>query len=214
MKENSKYNDYRFNGRIQIDEGQPWFDFATIKPWDESESPWLVENKVRREILIKLSEGEKTFEELYNTINFSPKPLLIDKTDYKTSVSYQLTKKTLENHLLNLEWNDMIKKAGKKYSLTFPIYSLEDMGNLNSYIEKLAYNWSKIIKEIKSEIGKINNQINSQTSIYGLIIDKAIEKLYDLLKQEKILPQENNLKSFWAEQLRKIKFEEWVEKNF
>ncbi|MBN1801398.1 MAG: hypothetical protein JW891_07830 [Candidatus Lokiarchaeota archaeon] len=214
MKENSKYNDYRFNGRIQVDENQPWFDFASNKPWDDSEIPWLVENKVRREILVKLSEGEKTFEELYNTINFSPKPLLIEKTEYKTNVSYQWSKQTIENHLLNLEWNDMIKRVNNKYSLTFPIYKIEDITNLNAYIDNLAQNWSSIIKEAKKEIEKVNPQQNDKNTIYGLLIEKSIEKLYELLKKEKILPVINNLKLLWAEQLRKIKFEEWVEKNF
>ena len=79
MKENTKYHNYKFVGKINVDENQPWFDFTTAKPWDESEIPWILDNKVRREILIQLSKGPKTFDELYKLVNFSPKPLLISK---------------------------------------------------------------------------------------------------------------------------------------
>ncbi|MFX1238949.1 MAG: hypothetical protein ACFFAS_17660 [Promethearchaeota archaeon] len=214
MKENTKYNDYQFKGRIQIDESQPWFDFATNKPWDDAEIPWLVENKVRREILIKLSEGPKTYDELYKTINFSPKPLLISKQEYQCNITYQWSKKTLENHLLNLEWNDLIKLDGKKYNLTFPIYKIEDIKVLNTSINKRAKNWSSVIREIKFELNQLKDDIDHKVSIYVLIIEKAIEKLFALLKEENILPNTSNLKFLWAEQLRKVKFEEWIEKNF
>ena len=82
MKENTKYNEYRFVGKINVDEIQPWFDFASSKPWDEGEIEWVLDNKVRREILIRLADGPKTFEELHEIINFSPQPLLISKNEY------------------------------------------------------------------------------------------------------------------------------------
>lgn len=59
MKENTKYHDYRFVGKTTVDEIQPWFDFATSKPWDEEEVPWPLDNKARRELIIKLAEGPK-----------------------------------------------------------------------------------------------------------------------------------------------------------
>ncbi|GAJ24668.1 unnamed protein product, partial [marine sediment metagenome] len=53
-----------------------------------------------------------------------------------------------------------------------------------------------------------------KTNLYSILIEKALEKLYELLKNQNLLPDEPNIKVLWAEQLRKIKFEDWVEKNF
>ncbi|MFW9882707.1 MAG: winged helix-turn-helix domain-containing protein, partial [Candidatus Thorarchaeota archaeon] len=83
-------------GKLNIDEIQPWFDFATAKPWDDPEIPWILDNKVRREILIILANGPKTFQEIYERVNFSPKPLLISKEEYDCQISYKWTKKQLK----------------------------------------------------------------------------------------------------------------------
>jgi len=214
MKENTKYNDYRFVGRIEVDEIQPWFDFASNKPWDEAEIPWVVENKVRREILIKLSDGPKTFQEIYDSINFSPKPLLVKKEEYDCKVTFQWTKKTIKNHLLNLEWNDMIKFDGKKYEILFPIYKMDDIQILEQFFNKAAVNWLKIVKEMKSEIDNDTSDFKDKTTLEALMIEKTVEKFYELLKNEGILPKDPNIKTLWAEQLRNIKFEDWVNRNF
>ncbi len=214
MKENTKYHNYRFVGKINVDEIQPWFDFTTAKPWDDGEIPWVMENKVRREILIHLSNGPKNFEEIYKIINFSPKPLIITKEVYDCKVSYQWTRKTLENHLLNLEWYDLIKKSGDNYELTFPILKLEKISQIESYISKFAEHWIKIIKELKDEISSKLGDIEDRALIHAILIEKAVEKLYLLLKNENILPDVPNIRVLWAEQLREIKFEEWVKKNF
>jgi len=197
-----------------VDEIQPWFDFTTSKPWDEGEIPWVMENKVRREILIHLSSGPKDYEELYEIINFSPKPLIISKEEYECKVSYQWTRKTLENHLQNLEWYNLIKKSGKNYELTFPILKMEKMGQIESYINIFAEHWIKIIKELKDDINSNLGEINDKSPLHALLIEKAVEKLYHLLKTENILPNMPNIRSLWAEQLREIKFEDWVKKNF
>ena len=80
MKEETKYHDYLFKGKSVIDEIQPWFDFGTGKPWDETEIPWVLDNKVRREILVILSNGPKNLKEIHEKTNFSPKPLLVDSS--------------------------------------------------------------------------------------------------------------------------------------
>jgi len=214
MKENTKYTDYRFIGKINVDENQPWFDFASNKPWDEGEIPWVVENKVRREILIKLADGPKSFEEIYNNINFTPKPLLISKEEYECKVSFQWSKETVENHLMNLEWYNLIKQTNSKYELTFPIFKMEQANELETYITIYAENWIKIIKETKEEMTAKLGNLSEKASLYEILVEKAVEKLYELLKSENILPKEPNIKILWAEQLRKIKFEEWIEKNF
>ncbi|MFX1392884.1 MAG: hypothetical protein ACFFAH_04835 [Promethearchaeota archaeon] len=214
MKENTKYNDYRFVGKINIEEIQPWFDFATNKPWDDPEIPWVLENKVRREILIKLSEGPKTFNQLYNTINFSPKPLLIKPEEYKCTISYQWTKLTIENHLMNLEWYNLIRKSDDRYELSFPILKMEDINDMEKYISVFAKHWVTIIKETKEKILKELGDLKNDPKFYIILVEKAIEKLYLLLKETNILPQEPNIKALWAEQLRNIKFEKWLEKNF
>jgi predicted transcriptional regulator len=214
LKENTKYHNYRFVGKINVDEIQPWFDFTTAKPWDEGEIPWVMENKVRREILIHLSNGPKNFEELYETINFSPKPLIISKEVYECNVSYQWTRKTLENHLQNLEWYDLIKKSGYNYELTFPILKMDKMAQIEIYISKFAEHWIKIIQELKDEISSKLGDIEDKVSIHAILIEKAVEKLYLLLKNENILPDVPNIRALWAEQLREMKFEDWVNKNF
>lgn len=214
MKENTKYHNYRFVGKVNVDEIQPWFDFTTSKPWDEGEIPWIMENKVRREILIQLSSGSKNFDQIYETVNFSPKPLIISKEEYNCNVKYQWTRKTVENHLLNLEWYNLIKKTGDTFELTFPILKMDKMNQIESYISKFAENWIRIIKDLKDEINSKLGEISEKAPIHAILIEKAIEKLYVLLKNENLLPNEPNIKTLWAEQLREIKFEEWVEKNF
>ncbi|MFX1273607.1 MAG: hypothetical protein ACFFBP_11565 [Promethearchaeota archaeon] len=214
MKENTKYNDYRFVGKINVDEIQPWFDFASNKPWDDSEIPWVVESKVRREILIKLADGPKTFQQLHDTINFSPRPLLIQNDEYKCNVNYQWKNKTLENHLLILEWNDLIKFDGEKYEITFPIYKMEELMKTDQLIMKFAENWMRIIKEMKNEIDESTKDVKDKITFQALLIERTVEKLYELLKTENILPDKPNLKTLWAEQLRSMKFEEFVSRIF
>ncbi len=214
MKENTKYLNYQFIGKINVDEIQPWFDFTTAKPWDDPEIPWVLENRVRREILISLAKRSKTFDELYNSINFSPNPLLISKEEYKCNVSYQWTKKAVENHLLNLEWYNLIKKSNDKYELTFPILDTQKITDIEKHVVKFAENWINIIKQTKNEVDKDLNDIKEKTHLYKILVEKAVEKLYVLLKNENLLPNKPNIKTLWAEQLRKIKFEEWVEKNY
>ncbi len=206
MKENTKYTDYRFIGKINVDENQPWFDFASNKPWDEGEIPWVVENKVRREILIKLADGPKSFKEIYNNINFTPKPLLISKEEYECKVSFQWSKESVENHLMNLEWYNLIKQANSKYELTFPIFKMEQNDELETYITIYAENWIKIIKETKEELTAKLGNLNEKISLYEVLVEKAVEKLYELLKSENLLPNEPNIKSLCAEQLMKIIF--------
>jgi hypothetical protein len=174
----------------------------------------VVENKVRREILIKLADGPKNFEEIYSIINFSPKPLLILKEEYECHLSFQWSKETVENHLLNLEWYNLIKQINGKYELTIPILKMEQEIELESYVIKYAENWIKIIKEIKEEIPSKLGNLSEKASLQEILVEKAVEKLYELLKSENLLPNQPNIKILWAEQLRKIKFEEWVDKNF
>ncbi len=214
MKENTKYHNYRFVGKINVDEIEPWFDFITAKPWDDPEIPWVLDNKVRREILIILADSPKTFQEIYERVNFSPKPLLITKEEYRCQISYQWTRDTIENHLMNLEWYNLIKLNNEKYELNIPIFSTEDLDKLERYIVTFTENWMNIIKELKNEIQEKLGEINIKTPLYGILVEAAVEKLYELLKKENVLPNKPNLKTLWAEQLRKIKFEEWVAKNF
>ncbi|MFX0070742.1 MAG: hypothetical protein ACFFAO_06600 [Candidatus Hermodarchaeota archaeon] len=216
MKETTKYSSHRFVGKINVDEIMPWFDFDKAKPWDEMEVPWVLENKVRREILILLARGSRTFEEIYDRINFSPKPLLIKPEEYKTNIKYQWTKETLENHLTNLEWYNLIKmNSNGKYEITIPVFTMESIEKLEKYITLFAENWLKIIKdtraEIKEELGELEKE---KAPLYGILLEKATEKLYELLKKEELLPNIPNIKTLWAEQLRKIKFEKWLEKSF
>ena len=214
MKEKTKYYDYRFVGKINVDEIQPWFDFATAKPWDDPEIPWILDNKVRREILIKLTKGPKTFQELYQKINFSPKPLLITKEEYDCKISYQWTKETVRNHLMNLEWYNLIKLSNNKYHLTTPILPIEELVKLEEYIMKFTENWIKIIQQLKDQIQDKIRETKNKEVIFEVLIEKSVEKLYEVLKREKLIPDKPNIKVLWAEQLRKIKFEEWIANNF
>ena len=214
MKENTKYQNYRFRGKINIDEIEPWFDFGTMQPWDELEVPWVLENKVRREILITLAKSPKSFEELYENLNFSPNPLLISKEEYECKLKYQWDKETIKNHLLNLEWYNLVKLQGNKYTVTFPIFTMESLDDMEEYILKFAEGWVKIVNDTKEKIKKKLDIDEKETKLYGILIEKALEKLYELLKNQNLLPNEPNIKVLWAEQLRKIKFEDWLEKNF
>jgi len=214
MKENTKYQDYRFRGKINVDEIEPWFDFGTTQPWDESEVPWVLDNKVRREILIILAKSPKTFEELYENLNFSPKPLLISKEEYECKLKYQWTKETIKNHLLNLEWYNLVKLQEDKYIVTFPIFTMESLNDMEEYILKFAESWVKVINDTKEEVKKKLSDYEEKTNLYSILVEKALEKLYELLKNQNLLPDEPNIKVLWAEQLRKIKFEDWLEKNF
>jgi hypothetical protein len=215
MKEKTKYNNYRFVGKINVDEIQPWFDFDKAKPWDEMDVPWVLENKVRREILIRLARGPKSFEELYKTLNFSPKPLLIEREEHVAKVRYQWTKDTIENHLLSLEWYDLIKKEGGTYHITIPVLPLEKAREIEQYVSSVAEKWAHIVKEIKDEAREKFKAVDDKKSpLFSVLIEKAVEQLYEVLKEEGILPDEPNIKTLWAEQLRKIKFEAWVAKNF
>jgi hypothetical protein len=214
MKENTKYHNYRFAGKINVDEIQPWFDFATAKPWDDPEIPWILDNKVRREILIILAKGPKTFQEIYKRVNFSPKPLLITKEEYDYQISYKWTEKTVENHLMNLEWYNLVKLKNKHYQLTIPILSEDKSEKLDEYIMKFTKNWISIIKQLGKEVQENFEDLDEKTPLYEILIEKSTEKLYSILKQEDLLPKQPNLKALWAEQLRKIKFEDWVAKNF
>ena len=214
MKENTKYHNYRFVGDIEVDEIEPWFDFVTAKPWDDPEIPWVLDNKVRREILIKLASGPQSFDSLYKSINFSPHPLLITKDEYNCKINYQWTKETIENHLMNLEWYRLIKVKNNNYELNFPILSIDKLAQIEKYVMKFADNWIHIIEQLKYEINKNQTSVEDKTLLYEILIKKAVEKLYKLLKKEQILPKEPNIKTLFAEQLRSIKFEEWVSKNF
>ncbi|MHA1149909.1 MAG: hypothetical protein ACTSR8_16860 [Promethearchaeota archaeon] len=215
MKETTKYNNYRFVGKINVDEIEPWFDFDKAKPWDEMEVPWLMENKVRREILIILAEGAKSFDEIFNHLNFAPKPLLIAEEDYKTSIKFQWDKKTLKNHLLNLEWYDLVKKNGNTYEITIPILKMEKVNEIDEYITTIADKWTAVIKDIKEEAkSKFSSIEHKKAPIFGVLIEKTVEKLYGLLKKENLLPDIPNIKTLWAEQLRAIKFEQWIAQNF
>lgn len=214
MKENTKYQNYRFRGKIKVDEIEPWFDFGTMQPWDELEVPWVLENKVRREILISLAKSPKNFEELYENLNFSPKPLLISKEEYECKLKYQWSKETIKNHLLNLEWYNLVKLKEDKYMITFPIFTMESLNDMEEYILKFADSWIKIINDTKEEVKKKLNVYEDKTNMYGILIEKALEKLYELLKNQNLLPDQPNIKVLWAEELRKIKFKDWLEKHF
>ncbi|MFX0075540.1 MAG: hypothetical protein ACFE96_08865 [Candidatus Hermodarchaeota archaeon] len=214
MKENRKYQNYRFRGTINIDEIEPWFDFGTAEPWDDLEIPWVLDNKVRREILITLAKNPKTFEELCDNLKFSPKPLLISEDEYECKLEYQWIRETIKNHLLNLEWYNLVKVQDDKYRVTFPIFTMESLSDMDEYILKFADNWVKIINDTREEVKMKLNSLDNKTNIYGILIEKALNKLYDLLKSQNVLPNEPNIKLLWAEQLRKVKFEEWLEKNF
>ena len=208
MKETTKYNSYRFVGTIKIDEIMPWFDFDKGKPWDESEVPWVLENKVRREILLKLAHlGSQNYDEIYQQINFSPNPLLIDPEEYEVSVSYQWDHDVIQNHLLILEWYGLIQSDGQKYTVTFPVLAIKDTNNLEKFTIRIAHHWIEIICKMKLEL-------EEQGIKYEILIEKTVDQLYSLLKEEEMLPNTPNIKIMWAEQLRESKFEDWVKTNF
>lgn len=214
MKEDTKYNDYRFVGDIQVDEIQPWFDFDKAKPWDEMDVPWPLENKVRREILIRLAVGPKTFETIAQTMRFSPKPLIIDESEYKPTVKYKWSDEVLENHLLALEWYNLVHKPDNKYRLTIPVLKKEKINEIEEYVLKFAEKWVSIVKDLKDEIDNRYGDINHKNApTYSVLIEKAVEQLYQLMKKEGLLPDEPNIRTLWAEQLRDIKFEDWVKKT-
>ena len=214
LKENTKYHDHLFNAKRVVDEIQPWFDFGTGKPWDDPDYPWVIDNKVRREILIMLSKGPKTLEEIQKKTNFSPKALLIEPNLYTPTVRYQWTEKTIRNHLMNLEWYNLIKSTDDNYELTFPIFDNQENSQLEDYALKFSENWIKIVLNMKKEFQKSFINFDKNPQLLEIIIDKAVNKLYELLKENKMLPDESNLKALWAEQIRTIKFEDWVKENF
>ncbi|MFX0009197.1 MAG: hypothetical protein ACFE9R_02675 [Candidatus Hermodarchaeota archaeon] len=214
MKENNKYQNYRFRGKINVDEIEPWFDFGTAKPWDDLEVPWVLDNKVRREILITLFKSPKTFEELHECLNFSPKPLLISREEYDCELKYQWIKETLKNHLLNLEWYNLVRLQGNKYMITFPIFPMETLNEIEIYVLKFAESWVKVVNDTKEEIKNKLNFYEDKKKVNGILIEKALDQLFELLKVQNLLPDEPNIRLLWAEQLRKIKFEEWLENNF
>ena len=208
MKESTKYNSYRFIGTINIDEIMPWFDFDKGEPWDENEVPWVLENKVRREILLRLAHfGPKSLEEIHTLVNFSPNPLLIQSNEYSPSIKYQWEREVIQNHLMNLEWYGLIRHTENRYEVTFPVFSMEDLEQMDKYIIKFANSWLNVVKEIKKDF-------NQEKIHLGILIEKTVEKLYQMLKNQGFLPSIPNIKILWAEELRKIKFEEWLNKNF
>jgi hypothetical protein len=214
VKEDAKYHDHLFKGKSVINEIQPWFDFGTGKPWDETDIPWVLDNKVRREILIILSTGPKNLKEIHGKTNFSPKPLLVDSTQYNPTIKYQWSEATIQNHLMNLEWYNLIKFVNEKYELNFPIFNLKENTELNEFAFKFAHHWIKIVSEMKAEFLKSYKNINRHPELLEIIIDKAIDTLYELLKAQDLLPNKPNLKALWAEQIRAIKFEDWVNRAF
>jgi hypothetical protein len=187
---------------------------VSSKPWDDPEIPWILDNKVRREIIIILANGPRTFQQIYEKINFSPKPLLITKEEYTSQISYQWTEDTIKNHLMNLEWYNLIKMVNEKYELTIPILSIENSDKLEEYILKFTNNWLIIIKQLYREVQEEISDHNIKSSLFEVLIEKSVDKLYALLKEEKLLPDTPNIKALWGEQLRQIKFEDWVIKNF
>jgi hypothetical protein len=186
----------------------PWFDFDKGKPWDESDVPWVLENKVRREILLKLAhQGPQDFEGIYEQINFSPNPLLINPKEYKVNVNYQWDREVIQNHLIILEWYGLIQLDGQKYVVTFPVLTINDLDSLERCTIKIAHHWIDIIHKLKLELEEQNIK-------YEILIEKTVDQLYSLLKKDKMLPNTPNIKNIWAEQLRAIKFEDWVKMNF
>ena len=79
---------------------------------------------------------------------------------------------------------------------------------------KFTENWITIIKQLNNEVQEKIGDLDQKTPLYEILIEKAIEKLYDLLKRDNLIPDTPNIKVLWAEQLRKVKFEEWVAKNY
>jgi len=114
-----------------------------------------------------------------------------------------------------MEWNNLIKKNNDKYEITFPVFKLENSNDMEKFTSKIAENWVKIIQESKTEMEKSLKNVKTDPNNLVILIEKIVEKLYETLKKEKILrTEEPNLKLLWADQLRKSKFENWLEKNF
>lgn len=116
--------------------------------------------------------------------------------------------------MLNLEWYGLIRAKEGKYELAFPVIKAEKLQEIEKYALKFAESWIKVATQLKSEIGSKFGDIDKKTPFSEVLIDKAVEKLHDLLKAEKLLPNIPNIRALWAEQLRKIKFEEWIANNF
>ena len=140
--------------------------------------------------------------------------MLIDQEKYNPNVRYQWDAATIENHLMNLEWYNLIKAVDNKYELTFPILKKSDIANLEQFILQFANNWIKVILDTKEHLQKAYTNLDYNQELLEILIEKAVEKLYELLKEQNLLPNEPNLKVLWAEQIRAIKFEEWVRKTF
>jgi hypothetical protein len=129
-------------------------------------------------------------------------------------VKYQWSEATIQNHLLNLEWYNLIKFVNEKYELTFPIFNLKENNKLNEFAFKFANYWIKIVSEMEAEVLKSYKNGKFPPELLEIVIDKAINKLYELLKAQNLLPNEPNLKALWVEQIRAIKFEDWVKRAF
>ena len=99
--------------------------------------------------------------------------------------------------------------------MTFPVLDVDKINDLEKYVEIFANHWVEIIKTTKEQVNKeFSELIKDGKTLYQILIDRAIEKLYELLKKEKLLPDEANLKVLFAEELRKTKFEDWVLETF
>ena len=91
---------------------------------------------------------------------------------------------------------------------------MENLDDMEEYVLKFAESWVEIINDTKEEVKKKLNIYEKNPYLYGILIEKALEKLFELLKTQNLLPDKPNIKLLWAEQLRKIKFEDWLEKHF
>ena len=115
---------------------------------------------------------------------------------------------------MSLEWYNLIRLINEYYQLTIPILSIEETEKLEEYIVKFTENWIIIVKQLYNEVQENLRDLSKKIPLYEILIEKAVENLYQILKHENLLPKQPNLKALWAEQLRKIKFEDWVRKNF
>jgi len=129
-------------------------------------------------------------------------------------VRYQWSEDTILNHLMNLEWYNLIKTDKNKYKLTFPIFNYQENHQLEEFAVKFAENWIKVVSDMKREFQKSYTDFEEKPELLEIIINKSVNKLYELLKVENLLPNESNLKALWAEQIRTLKFEDWVKKAF
>ena len=115
---------------------------------------------------------------------------------------------------MNLEWYSLIKLTEDKYELTIPILSTEKSDKLEEYIVKFTTNWITVIRQLYNEVQEEFRDPEEKSTLLEILIEKSIEKLYTILKGEKLVPDIPNIKVLWAEQLRTIKFEDWIAKNF